>query len=102
MMQNHKAGGKLFVDYAGDTVPITNPETGEVWQAPDTPRRRLAERQPQVTIFGDVYQLKAEVVTIGGLPAHAGQNFLVEYARSSRETLRQIILAHAKQLPPRL
>jgi transposase len=33
MRQNHKAGEKLFVDYAGDTVPITNPETGEVWQA---------------------------------------------------------------------
>jgi len=33
MRQNHKAGGKLFVDYAGDTVPITDPETGEIRQA---------------------------------------------------------------------
>lgn len=33
MRQKHKAGEKLFVDYAGDTVPITNAETGEVWQA---------------------------------------------------------------------
>ena len=33
MRQNHKAGEKLYVDYAGDTVPITNPETGEVTQA---------------------------------------------------------------------
>jgi transposase len=33
MRLNHKAGEKLFVDYAGDTIPITNPETGEVWQA---------------------------------------------------------------------
>ena len=33
MRQNHKAGEKLFVDYAGDTVPITDPETGEIWQA---------------------------------------------------------------------
>ena len=33
MRLNHKAGEKLFVDYAGDTVPITNPETGEVHQA---------------------------------------------------------------------
>jgi transposase len=29
----HKAGEKLFVDYSGDTVPITHPETGEVSQA---------------------------------------------------------------------
>jgi transposase len=33
MRQNHKAGEKMFVDYAGDTVPIVDPETGEVWQA---------------------------------------------------------------------
>jgi len=33
MRQKHKAGEKMFVDYAGDTVPITDPETGEVWQA---------------------------------------------------------------------
>ncbi len=33
MRQSHKAGEKLFVDYAGDRVPITNPETGEITQA---------------------------------------------------------------------
>lgn len=30
MRQIHKAGDKLFVDYAGQTVPIINGETGEV------------------------------------------------------------------------
>jgi transposase len=29
----HKGGEVLEVDYAGMTVPITNPETGEIWQA---------------------------------------------------------------------
>ncbi len=29
----HKAGEKLFVDYAGDTVPLIHPETGEISQA---------------------------------------------------------------------
>jgi transposase len=33
MRQKYKAGEKLFVDYAGDTVPITDPESGEVCQA---------------------------------------------------------------------
>jgi transposase len=33
MRQNHKAGEKLFVDYAGDTIPMTDPETGEVRRA---------------------------------------------------------------------
>lgn len=30
MRQHHKAGEKLFVDYAGPTVPIINPDTGEI------------------------------------------------------------------------
>jgi transposase len=33
MRQNHKAGDKLFVDYAGHTVPIQNSKNGTVHQA---------------------------------------------------------------------
>jgi len=33
MRQRHRAGEKLFIDYAGQTVPIIDAETGEVWQA---------------------------------------------------------------------
>jgi transposase len=33
MRQDHKAGEKLFVDFAGQTVPVTNPATGQVRQA---------------------------------------------------------------------
>lgn len=33
LRQPHKAGEKLFVDWAGQTMPITDPETGEVRQA---------------------------------------------------------------------
>lgn len=33
MRQHHKAGEKLFVDFAGQTVPITEPATGEIRQA---------------------------------------------------------------------
>ncbi|MCP4204977.1 MAG: IS21 family transposase, partial [bacterium] len=33
MRQQHKAGEKLFVDYCGQTVPITDPATGETHQA---------------------------------------------------------------------
>lgn len=29
----HTAGDRLFVDFAGDTVPVTDPETGEIWPA---------------------------------------------------------------------
>ena len=33
LRQEHRAGEKLFVDYAGQTVPVTNPKTGEITQA---------------------------------------------------------------------
>ena len=33
LRQEHRAGEKLFVDYAGQTVPIINPTTGEVTEA---------------------------------------------------------------------
>ncbi len=33
MRLNHKAGEKLFVDYAGQTVPVIDPKTGEIQEA---------------------------------------------------------------------
>lgn len=33
MRQQHRAGERLFVDYAGDTVAVIDPETGEVRRA---------------------------------------------------------------------
>ena len=33
MRQDHRAGEKVFLDFAGPTLPITNPETGVVGQA---------------------------------------------------------------------
>jgi transposase len=33
MRQEHRAGEKLFVDFAGQTIPITDPRTGEITAA---------------------------------------------------------------------
>lgn len=66
------------------------------WQAPETLGRRLADRERKVKIFGEEYFRKAEVVTIGGLSAHAGQTGLEEYALASKETLKRIILFHGE------
>jgi transposase len=33
MRQKHKAGEKLFVDYAGQTMPVVDPKTGEIRRA---------------------------------------------------------------------
>ncbi|MGY4408159.1 transposase [Bradyrhizobium sp. USDA 3315] len=36
MRQYHGGREKLFVDYAGDTVPVVDPKTGEVRDAPSS------------------------------------------------------------------
>lgn len=33
MRQEHRAGEKLFLDFAGHTLPIVDPATGEVAEA---------------------------------------------------------------------
>ncbi len=66
------------------------------WQAPETLGRRLAERAEVVRIFGEPYRRRAEVVTIGGLSAHAGQNTLMEYALAIQDHARGIFLVHGE------
>lgn len=66
------------------------------WQAPNTLGRRLAERERKVRIFGETFYRKAEVATIGGLSAHAGQDMLVKYARAAHPGVKKIILAHGE------
>jgi metallo-beta-lactamase family protein len=67
------------------------------WQAPYTLGRRLADREKEVKIFGLPFQVKADVVTIGGLSAHAGQKTLVDYTTSVKNNARQIFLVHGEQ-----
>ena len=67
------------------------------WQAPHTLGRRLAERQKTVRIFGQLFERRAEIATIGGLSAHAGQTKLIEYAKGTRATLKGLYLVHGEE-----
>ena len=69
------------------------------WQAPHTLGRRLAEREKRVKIFGETFERKAEVATIGGVSAHAGQSFLLEYALAVKESVKEIYLVHGEEKP---
>ncbi len=48
MRQTHVAGDKLFVDWAGDTVPIIDPMTGEVHEAHYSSRQWVHPATPIV------------------------------------------------------
>ncbi len=67
------------------------------WQAPHTLGRRLAERQEKIRIFGEEYRRRAEVATIGGLSAHAGQEMLIEYATAVKDQVQKIFLVHGEE-----
>jgi len=66
------------------------------WQSPETMGRRLADREKTVKIFGDTYHCRAEIATVGGLSAHAGQDLLVEYALGVKQSAKSIFLVHGE------
>ena len=66
------------------------------WQAPYTLGRRLADREERVRILGETYPVKAEIATIGGLSAHAGQDLLTEYAVGVKQSAKRVILVHGE------
>jgi metallo-beta-lactamase family protein len=69
------------------------------WQAPHTLGRRLADREKQIKIFGEPYTVNAEIATIGGLSAHAGQTLLVRYAEEVKSTVKKVFLVHGENGP---
>ena len=69
------------------------------WQAPETLGRRLADREPTVRIFGEPFEVRAEVATVGGLSAHAGQDLLLQYAAAVKQSVKQIFLVHGEARP---
>ena len=66
------------------------------WQAPNTLGRRLADREDQIRIFGETYKVRAEIATIGGLSAHAGQDLLAEYALGVKKSAQRVYLVHGE------
>ncbi len=66
------------------------------WQAPHTLGRRLADRAPYVKIFGEKYERRCEVATIGGFSAHAGQDLLADYALNVKDRVKKVFLVHGE------
>lgn len=75
LRQEHRAGKKVFVDYAGQTVPVVNPETGEV-----------SEVQVFVGVLGASSFTFAEATWSQSLPDWIGSHVrMVEYFQGVSE-----------------
>jgi metallo-beta-lactamase family protein len=69
------------------------------WQAPDTLGRRLVEKQPTVKIFGETYQLNAQVETINGFSAHADRSELLAWVGQIGQRPQHTYIVHGEEAP---
>ena len=66
------------------------------YQAEDTLGRKLGDGWKRVKIYGEEYDVKAEIVKLEGYSAHADHNGLVDYARSMTQRPAQTFIVHAE------
>ena len=67
------------------------------WQAPNTLGRRLVEKQRRVRIFGEEYDLRAQVITINGFSAHAGRSELLDWTGHFRKRAEHTYIVHGEE-----
>jgi metallo-beta-lactamase family protein len=67
------------------------------FQAKHTLGRRIAERQPEVKIFGVPRPLEAEVVVMDAFSAHADRDDLLDFVDRCRDRLRRTFLIHGEE-----
>jgi metallo-beta-lactamase family protein len=65
--------------------------------APNTLGRALADRHSKVSIFGEEYDVKAEVQVMDAFSAHADRNELLSLISKSTGPMNQIILTHGQE-----
>ena len=66
------------------------------YQAANTLGQKIADRQPEVRIFGEVMALRAQVETLNELSAHADQHELIDWVRPIAPKLKTIFLVHGE------
>lgn len=68
------------------------------YSAENTLGRKIVEKEPVVKIFGDQYELKAEVIVMNSLSAHADSNELINYCdQFDKSRMQKIFLVHGDQ-----
>jgi len=74
-----------------NTVLITG------WQAPHTLGRRLVDKEPVVKIFGEPYQLNAQVEKMNGLSAHADRGELLDWVGHFQTRPQHTYIVHGEE-----
>lgn len=74
-----------------NTVLITG------WQAENTLGRRLVDGEPKVNIFGEAYNVRAEVAVLNGFSGHADRDELLAWVGAMMEKPRRTFLVHGEE-----
>lgn len=77
----HKQNSILFAGYQGE----------------GTLGRRIVDRAPVVTIFGDEVRVEADIYTLGGLSAHGDQRALLDWLGHFSPAPKQTFIVHGEQ-----
>ncbi|GMW00720.1 MAG: Ysh1p: subunit of polyadenylation factor I [Candidatus Hydrogenedentota bacterium] len=67
------------------------------FQAKHTLGRRIVEREKDIKIFGVKQPLRAEVVVLNSLSAHAGRSELIAFGSRFKDTAGKILLVHGEE-----
>ncbi|MGH2538724.1 MAG: MBL fold metallo-hydrolase RNA specificity domain-containing protein [Candidatus Promineifilaceae bacterium] len=69
------------------------------WQAPHTLGRRLVDGEERVKILGEDYDVRANVVTVTGLSAHADRSELLDWAAAFQRKAGRTFIVHGEMEP---
>jgi metallo-beta-lactamase family protein len=69
------------------------------YQALNSLGRRIVDRQPVVRIHGEQVIVRAQIHTLGGFSAHAGQKDLLNWLSTIAPSKPQVILTHGEDGP---
>ena len=59
--------------------------------------KRIVERVPQIKIFGEMYQLRAQVVVINAFSTHADRDELLKYVAETDGAVRRYFFVHGEE-----
>jgi metallo-beta-lactamase family protein len=69
------------------------------YQAEGTRGRKLLDGEKSIKMYGNWYQVKAKILQIDGLSAHADQQELIRWINQITTPPKQIFMVHAEEEP---
>jgi metallo-beta-lactamase family protein len=90
-------GGRILhhlrnrINDSRNTILITG------WQAPNTLGRRVVNKEPTVRIYGEEFQIKAQIEVITGFSGHADKDELLTWAGAMQRKPEHTFIVHGEE-----